>query len=295
VAKLLFSSYPDAKTEPNLLAYNELRSADRGAEPPSPMEFSVEDFRALNAVLTLRKVKPQVPQAGGFLVSRDEFLSASGLLKIPRPGRPWAQFAPGASQRRFASLQALATRRHPLVVLSHPARGETNCSIRYAPILKLADLATWDDSALEPFPLQLHRGRDEGKLWLRLNTSLETRFHRLIDEDYIDQLDRLKGNAGRLSPYELAGVWWCYTQWKPELEIHRDKLARKLRIPSTQLARKPAVVAERLRAYYETWKALGLLLHFEMGRQGRDGIKDFFRFNPDKLLHLQEKPDRSVS
>lgn len=291
VAKLLFASRPDAKSDANLRAYNELCSATRDANPPAPMEFTVEEFRVLNAVLTLRKLKPQIPQVGGFVASRAEFLTASGLEKILRKHRPWPEFHPATAERRLVALRGLAEKRHPIVVVSHPARGQAEYSVRYAPVLKVSDLSTWDDNAIETFPPQLHQARIDGKLWIRLNLSLETRFHRLLDEDYITQLDRLKGDTGRLSSHEIAGVWWCYFQWKPELEIHRDKLARKLRIPVVQITRKKAELATRLRGYYETWKALGLILDFEMGRSGRDGIKDFFRFNPDKLLHLQDRQE----
>ncbi|MBI1840851.1 MAG: hypothetical protein HYR88_08395 [Verrucomicrobia bacterium] len=295
VAKLLFASRPDAKSDANLRAYNELYSAARGEAPPVPMEFSVEEFRALHAVLSLRKLKPQIPQVGGFLATRAEILAASGLQKAQRPGRTWAQYHSASATRRVRALQDLAIRQRPLLVVSHPGKGQTQYAVRYAPVLKVSDLATWDENALETFPPQLHQGKTEGKFWLRLHPALETRFHRLLDEDYIEQLDRLKGASGRLSSYEIVGVWWCYLQWKPVLEIHRDKLARKLRIPDHQIARRPSVLATRMQTYYKTWMALGLLLDFEMGRPGRDGIKDFFRFNPDKLLHLRDRSETDAS
>lgn len=298
VAKLLLASRPDAKSDANLRAYNELCSATRGDDPPVPMEFTVEQFRALNAVLTLRKIKPQIPQVGGFVASRSEILAASGLQKSPRQGRTWAEYHSASAARRILALQDLAAQRRPLLVVSHPGKGQTQYAVRYAPVLKVSDLATWDQNALETFPPQIHQGQAEGKLWIRLNSSLETRFHRLLDEDYIEQLDRIKGATGRLSAYEIAGVWWCYFAWKPELEIHREKLARKLRIPLIQIARKKSELATRMRGYYETWKTMGLLLDFQMGRPGRDGIKDFFHFNPEKLLHLKDRsetPDLPLS
>lgn len=293
--KLLLSSRPDAKTDANLRAYNELCSAPRSDEPAAPMEFSVAEFRAINAVLALRKSKSQVPQVGGFLASRAEILAAAGLQRAPRAGRSWAEFHPASADRCILSLHELASKRRPLLVASHPARGQAQYSVRFAPVLKVSDLATWDDNALETFPPQIHQGKAAGKFWIRLHATLETRFHRLIEEDYIEQLERLKGSTGRLSPYEIAGIWWCYFQWRPELEIHRDKLARKLKIPFVQIMRKKSELTARMRTYYQTWKAMGLLLDFEMGRQGRDGDKDFFRFNPDKLLHLKDRPDSSES